>query len=140
MWGPDIPAVPAETAIRDFGVVVLAFIGFGFLVKYVLTPEVPVVRREYPFSGLTTALGGPDDSNMVRIRFIIRFGCFTYASDRQELRVRVTRSNFIWCICKYRKQFASCKISNAFMNTRVRVLLFDWNTLLYPGNCIYSRP
>ncbi|KAF8920405.1 hypothetical protein CPB85DRAFT_1167629, partial [Mucidula mucida] len=60
MWGPDIPPIAPHIALRRFTFVAMGFVGFGFLVKHVLTPESPVVHRQYPFSGLVTELGGLD--------------------------------------------------------------------------------
>jgi NADH dehydrogenase (ubiquinone) 1 beta subcomplex subunit 8 len=60
MWGPDIPAVPPETAIRHFGLAAMGFVGLALLCKYAITPDPPVVPREYPFDGLCKELGGLD--------------------------------------------------------------------------------
>ncbi|KAJ7593264.1 hypothetical protein C8J56DRAFT_1045726 [Mycena floridula] len=62
MWGPDIPAVAPETAIRHFGLAVLGFVGIGLAVRFILHKEPPMVRREYPFGGLSRELGGYDDN------------------------------------------------------------------------------
>ena len=58
MWGPDIPPIHPHTATLHFLIAVSGFVGFGFLVKYVIAQEPPAVRREYPFSGLVQELGG----------------------------------------------------------------------------------
>ncbi|TCD61118.1 hypothetical protein EIP91_009014 [Steccherinum ochraceum] len=58
MWGPDIPVVPPKQALYQFSIAVLAFVTFGFTVKYALVPDRPAVPRDYPFSGLVTELGG----------------------------------------------------------------------------------
>ncbi len=60
MWGPDIPAVPPETALRHFGLAVLGFVGLGLVAKYVIDSDPPMVRRQYPFNGLHKELGGID--------------------------------------------------------------------------------
>jgi NADH dehydrogenase (ubiquinone) 1 beta subcomplex subunit 8 len=64
MWGPDIPVVPPQTALFQFTLVTLGFIGFGFLVKGALIPDRPAIPREYPFSGLVTELGGVDENKV----------------------------------------------------------------------------
>ncbi|EJF64921.1 hypothetical protein DICSQDRAFT_125040 [Dichomitus squalens LYAD-421 SS1] len=56
VWGPDVPVVPGPTALRWFSIAALGFVSFGVLVNYV-HPEIPAVRREYPFSGLVSELG-----------------------------------------------------------------------------------
>jgi NADH dehydrogenase (ubiquinone) 1 beta subcomplex subunit 8 len=70
MWGPDIPNVPPRTALFQFTLATLAFVGFGFLAKAALVPDRPAVPRQYPFSGLVTELGGLEENKarvMVRI-------------------------------------------------------------------------
>lgn len=62
MWGPDIPAVPPETAIRHFGLAILGFVSLGLVVRYVVAPEPPMVRRQYPFGGLSKELAGIDQA------------------------------------------------------------------------------
>lgn len=64
MWGPDIPVVPQRTALRQFTLAVLAFVGFGFVVNAALIPKRPAVPREYPFSGLVTELGGLEENKV----------------------------------------------------------------------------
>ncbi|KAG6853976.1 hypothetical protein C0991_011838 [Blastosporella zonata] len=60
MWGPDIPPVAPSTAAGHFFIAVTAFVSFGFLVRYGLLQEPPAIRREYPYGGLVTELGGLD--------------------------------------------------------------------------------
>ncbi|KAF8554629.1 hypothetical protein OG21DRAFT_1462274 [Imleria badia] len=67
MWGPDISAVPPRTALFQFTLAASAFVGFGFLCKFVLVPERPTVPREYPFSGLVQELGGLEDNKVCSI-------------------------------------------------------------------------
>ncbi|KIK93610.1 hypothetical protein PAXRUDRAFT_504247 [Paxillus rubicundulus Ve08.2h10] len=62
MWGPDISAVPPQTALFQFTLAASAFVGFAFLCKYALLPERPTVPREYPFSGLVRELGGLEEN------------------------------------------------------------------------------
>lgn len=64
MWGPDISVVPPRTALFQFTLAVSAFVGFGFLCKFVLIPERPTVPREYPFSGLVKELGGAEENKV----------------------------------------------------------------------------
>ena len=64
MWGPDIPPIEPHIALRRFGYAVLAFVSFGFLVKTALVPDMPAVRRQYPFTGLVTELGGLDENKV----------------------------------------------------------------------------
>ncbi|EPQ52801.1 hypothetical protein GLOTRDRAFT_5675, partial [Gloeophyllum trabeum ATCC 11539] len=57
MWGPDISVVPPETALRQFSLAVLVFVGIG-AICYALVPDSPVLPRQYPFDGLKEELGG----------------------------------------------------------------------------------
>ena len=57
MWGPDVPVIPPDSALRQFTVVALGFVAFGFFCK-TFALERPAVAREYPFSGLEAELGG----------------------------------------------------------------------------------
>jgi NADH dehydrogenase (ubiquinone) 1 beta subcomplex subunit 8 len=67
MWGPDIPPLSPYKALAQFSIAVVGFVGFGFLVKEVFTPDVPAVRREYPYSGLVTELGGIEENKVRKI-------------------------------------------------------------------------
>ncbi|KZV73014.1 hypothetical protein PENSPDRAFT_683239 [Peniophora sp. CONT] len=62
MWGPDIPNVDPKTALRHFTIVASGFVTFAFMCKYLLTPEMPAIRREYPFDGLVKELGGLEEN------------------------------------------------------------------------------
>lgn len=64
MWGPDVPVVDPKVAMRHFLVAVSGFVAFGFTVKYALTPDAPVIRREYPYNGLITELGGLEENKV----------------------------------------------------------------------------
>ena len=57
MWGPDVPVVPPDQALRQFTVAVLGFVTFGLVCKAIV-PDRPAAAREYPFNGLETELGG----------------------------------------------------------------------------------
>lgn len=72
MWGPDIAPVTPQTALYHFSLAVLGFIGFGAFIKYALVPDQIAVRREYPFSGLVTELGGLEE-NKVRSYLLGRY-------------------------------------------------------------------
>ncbi|KAI0787631.1 hypothetical protein C8Q74DRAFT_1366471 [Fomes fomentarius] len=61
MWGPDVPVVPTQTASLWFSIAALGFVSLGVLCTYVC-PEIPAVRREYPFSGLLSELGSFEDN------------------------------------------------------------------------------
>ncbi|CAA7266950.1 unnamed protein product [Cyclocybe aegerita] len=61
MWGPDAPPIDPNVALRRFLIAVSAFVAVGFTIKS-LTPEAPVVRREYPFNGLVRELGGLEEN------------------------------------------------------------------------------
>lgn len=65
MWGPDVPVIEPHVALRRLALAMLGFISLGAFVKTAMTPEHPAVRREYPFSGLSRELGGPEE-NQVR--------------------------------------------------------------------------
>ncbi|KAF9456759.1 hypothetical protein BDZ94DRAFT_1274878 [Collybia nuda] len=64
MWGPDIPpgGLSPQKATFQFLMAVAGFLGFGYIVKNILTPGAPAIRREYPFSGLVTELGGNEEN------------------------------------------------------------------------------
>jgi NADH dehydrogenase (ubiquinone) 1 beta subcomplex subunit 8 len=64
MWGPDIPIVPPRTALFQFTLAALAFVGFGFFANAALVPDRPAVARQYPFSGLITELGGMEENRV----------------------------------------------------------------------------
>lgn len=57
MWGPDVPVVAPNIALRWFTLATLGFVGIGLFAKWAAA-DMPAVRREYPFSGLVTELGG----------------------------------------------------------------------------------
>jgi NADH dehydrogenase (ubiquinone) 1 beta subcomplex subunit 8 len=56
MWAPDVPPVDPRTALRYFGIAVLAFGGI-MSAAYLGGPEMPAIRREYPYDGLVKELG-----------------------------------------------------------------------------------
>ncbi|OCH95372.1 hypothetical protein OBBRIDRAFT_830935 [Obba rivulosa] len=58
MWGPDIPIVDPQTALRHFTIAWTGILAFALFVKYALVPERPAVPREYPYDGLKEELGG----------------------------------------------------------------------------------
>ncbi|EIN09778.1 hypothetical protein PUNSTDRAFT_113146 [Punctularia strigosozonata HHB-11173 SS5] len=62
MVGPDVPVVEPKKALRWFTIATLSFVTFGFLCKDVFVPDLPAVRREYPFDGLVTELGGLEEN------------------------------------------------------------------------------
>ena len=64
MWGPDIPPLSPYKALAQFSIAFVGFVGFGFLVKEVFTPDAPAVRREYPYSGLVMELGGLEENKV----------------------------------------------------------------------------
>lgn len=86
MWGPDVPVVDPHTAVRRFGVAVASFVAFGFTVKYFLTLEPPVVRREYPYNGLVKELGGLEE-NKVSFAELFRFYPETYPPSFASLYI-----------------------------------------------------
>ncbi|KAH9846681.1 hypothetical protein C2E23DRAFT_890663 [Lenzites betulinus] len=61
MWGPDVPVVPPQSALRWFSIAVFGFVSFGVFCTYA-KPAMPAVRREYPFGGLVTELGGMEEN------------------------------------------------------------------------------
>ena len=64
MWGPDAPVVPPRTALYQFTIATLAFVGFGLFVNAALVPKRPAIPREYPYSGLVTELGGLEENKV----------------------------------------------------------------------------
>lgn len=67
MWGPDVPNVHPQKALFQFSLAVLMFVGIGLAAK-ALTPESPVVPREYPYSGLVEELGGLEAN---KVRYVV---------------------------------------------------------------------
>jgi len=61
MWGPDIPSTEPSKALFHFTLATLGFVALGFIIK-ANVPEMPAIRREYPFSGLVTELGGLEEN------------------------------------------------------------------------------
>ncbi|KAJ9474159.1 hypothetical protein PHBOTO_004215 [Pseudozyma hubeiensis] len=57
VWAPDVHAVPASSALRQFLVAIGVVVLFGSTV-YAGTPEKPALPRTYPRDGLATELGG----------------------------------------------------------------------------------
>ena len=70
MWGPDVPVVPPQTVTRWFSITVLGFVGLGVIVDYA-HPEIPAIRREYPFSGLASELGSLEANMVCYIRSVV---------------------------------------------------------------------
>ncbi|KZT29751.1 hypothetical protein NEOLEDRAFT_1084521 [Neolentinus lepideus HHB14362 ss-1] len=66
MWGPDIPVVPPQTALLHFGLAVLGFVGIG-VICVALTPDIPALRRQYPYDGLKKELGGLEENKVTSI-------------------------------------------------------------------------
>ena len=83
MWGPDVPVVPPQTAARWFSIAVLGFVSFGVLCNYA-HPEIPAIRREYPFSGLVSELGGYEENQVRRIGIVTRGSMLTFLQARVE--------------------------------------------------------
>lgn len=69
MWGPDVPNVDPKVALRHFTIVASGFVTFALMCKYLLTPEMPAIRREYPFDGLVKELGGLEENKVGLIGF-----------------------------------------------------------------------
>ncbi|KAF8643228.1 hypothetical protein AX16_009118 [Volvariella volvacea WC 439] len=80
MWGPDAPPIDPHTATKQFLLAALGITGFAFLVKDVLTPEPPAVRREYPYDGLKQELGGVEE-NKARVQNTRFFGMAIFPDD-----------------------------------------------------------
>ncbi|SNX85777.1 uncharacterized protein MEPE_04486 [Melanopsichium pennsylvanicum] len=57
VWAPDVHAVPASSALRQFLVAIGVVVLFASTV-YAATPEKPALPRTYPRDGLATELGG----------------------------------------------------------------------------------
>ncbi|KAF9525648.1 hypothetical protein CPB83DRAFT_870758 [Crepidotus variabilis] len=62
MWGPDIPPISPYTALGHFAIAAGSIITAGFFIKYILLPDAPVARREFPYGGLVKELGGLDEN------------------------------------------------------------------------------
>lgn len=86
MWGPDIPpiGVTPRPALGMFALATLGFVGFGTFVYYNI-PRAPAIKREYPYGGLVTELGGLEE-NKVSLLARIQFNCsiLTIRSLRHE--------------------------------------------------------
>ncbi|SPO29486.1 uncharacterized protein UTRI_04779_B [Ustilago trichophora] len=57
VWAPDVHAVPASSALRQFLVAIGVVVLFGSAV-YAATPAKPALPRTYPRDGLAAELGG----------------------------------------------------------------------------------
>lgn len=57
VWAPDVHAVPAASALRQF-MVAIGVVGLVGGTIYYGTPERPGVPRTYPREGLAEELGG----------------------------------------------------------------------------------
>ncbi|KAN0061351.1 hypothetical protein ACQY0O_006198 [Thecaphora frezii] len=57
VWAPDVHAVPAASALRQFLMAVGVVVLFGSTV-YATTPQKPALPRTYPRDGLAAELGG----------------------------------------------------------------------------------
>lgn len=64
MWGPDVAPLPPHKALAQFILAALGFVGFGFTVKNYIAQDPPAIRREYPYSGLVTELGGQEETKV----------------------------------------------------------------------------
>lgn len=66
MWGPDVPPgdLTAPSALVQFMVAAGCFAAVGYFIKTVVTQDPPAIRREYPFSGLVTELGGLEENKV----------------------------------------------------------------------------
>ncbi|PFH52924.1 hypothetical protein AMATHDRAFT_55791 [Amanita thiersii Skay4041] len=62
MWGPDVAPLPPQTALKQFLLAAAGFVGFGYFIRDYITPDVPAIRREYPYDGLVTELGGMNEN------------------------------------------------------------------------------
>ncbi|KAK2463438.1 hypothetical protein APHAL10511_004524 [Amanita phalloides] len=58
MWGPDPAPLPPQKALKQFLLAAAGFVGVGYFIKEKGVPEIPAVRREYPYEGLVVELGG----------------------------------------------------------------------------------
>lgn len=63
MFGPDAPSMAPSKALFQFSLAALAFGGIMFAAN-ALTPESPVIPREYPYSGLVAELGGLEENKV----------------------------------------------------------------------------
>jgi len=72
MWGPDIPpnGISPYKALWHFVIAATGIVGAGFLIK-LITPNPPMVRREYPYDGLVKELGGLQENKAILLDFII---------------------------------------------------------------------
>ncbi|QRV89580.1 NADH-ubiquinone oxidoreductase family protein [Ceratobasidium sp. AG-Ba] len=57
LWSPDVFNISRESALKQFGIAVLVFLGFTMAVR-ASVPERPAVPRNYPYDGLVKELGG----------------------------------------------------------------------------------
>ena len=73
MWGPDAPGVAPSRALRNFVIACGTFGSIGFLC-YAIKPDMPAVRREYPFDGLQKELGGLEENKVRGFDPSMRFG------------------------------------------------------------------
>jgi hypothetical protein len=65
MWSPDVFNITRSSALFQFSLSVLAFLGFAGVV-YITLPDRPAVPRSYPYSGLVKELGGVEENAVSR--------------------------------------------------------------------------
>ena len=96
MWGPDVPVVPPQIALRWFSIAVLGFVSLGVLCNYA-HPVIPAIRREYPFDGLSSELGGLEENKVSSRapRFPLRASVLTLCCRRGWRGTLRTRSRFV---------------------------------------------
>jgi NADH dehydrogenase (ubiquinone) 1 beta subcomplex subunit 8 len=73
MWGPDIPPIAPQAALRQLLIAFAGFATFGFVVKKYVVQDPPAIRREYPYSGLVQELGGLEENKVGFYKFRASF-------------------------------------------------------------------
>lgn len=87
MWGPDIPVIPPQEALRQFLIVAGCFVAAGLFMRTFLVPDRPAIPREYPFNGLEKELGGN------RVRSLVCIMIHILTLGRPTLRPKVARND-----------------------------------------------
>jgi hypothetical protein len=92
MHGPDVPVVEPKKALRWFTIATLSFITFGFMCRDVFIPDMPAIRREYPYDGLVTELGGLEENKVTASSVMAKSGNSAQPTPRHG-RSRLARTN-----------------------------------------------
>jgi NADH dehydrogenase (ubiquinone) 1 beta subcomplex subunit 8 len=84
MWGPDIPPIAPQAALRQLLIAFAGFATFGFVVKKYVVQDPPAIRREYPYSGLVQELGGLEENKVGFCESLVQFHSANFLRRRER--------------------------------------------------------